>query len=341
MNKPIGPATGLAAVLLGLGLAISAGEAQQPPLQDVVMAIPNFTFNLTASLIADETGMWAKHGLRVKTIQIQGVGATNAVIAGSADFAQIGGPTLTRAAARGQRLLAIAATSDKNIVEISLRKDIADAAGFDPKWPIEKRAALLKGRTIAVGSINANPHAYLRVIAVRGGVNPETEIRVTQMEGAAMLGAFQNKTIDGISNSPPWPLKPVLDGAAVIIASGPAGDPPKTQPFAYNVVVTKPETCQKRKAVCTGIGATFKEALAFLHAHPEETIDILQKRFSNLDRPLIVAAFEEIRKATPPTAVVSKDSLEIGEIFNIDGGLLKANEKLTSYDGLFTDEYVK
>jgi NitT/TauT family transport system substrate-binding protein len=329
---------GLVAALAGL--ATAPGHAQQPTLQDVVMAIPNFTFNVTASIVADELHLWEKHGLRVKTLQIQGVGATNAVISGSADFAQIGGPTLTRAAARGQRLLAIAATSDRNIVEISLRKDLAEAAGFDAKAPLEKRAQVLRGRTIAVGAINANPHAFLRTIAARGGIDPESGIRVTQLEGNAMLGAFQTRTVDGISNSPPWPLAPVLDGSAVMIASGPAGDP-NPQPFAYNVVVAKPETCQKRKAVCAAMGAVFREALTFLHQHPNETVDILQKQFATLGRPLIAASFEEILKATPKTPLVTRDALENTESFNVDGGLLKAEDKLKSYDGLFTDEYVR
>src|SRR3954470_14545730 len=83
----------------------------QPAAQDIVIAMPNFTFTSTPNFIADELGLWAKHGLRVKIVQIAGVGGTNAVIAGSADFVQAGGSTLTRAAARGQRLLAIANTA--------------------------------------------------------------------------------------------------------------------------------------------------------------------------------------------------------------------------------------
>jgi NitT/TauT family transport system substrate-binding protein len=331
------------AIVLSMGLVLAATasiEAQQPAPEEVVMAIPNFTFNVTAGLIADELKLWEKYGLHVKTIQIQGVGATNAVISGSADFAQIGGTTLTRAAARGQRLLAIAGTSERNIVEISLRKELAEAAGFDASAPLEKRAQALRGRTIAVGSINANPHAYLKVIAARAGIDPESGIRVTQLEGNAMLGAFQTKSIDGISNSPPWPLAPVLDGLAVMIASGPAGDP-NPLPFAYNVVITKPETCQRRRNVCMAIGAAFKEALNYLRMHPEETIGILQKRFGTLSRSLIAASFEEIRKATPSSPVVTKESLENSDIFNIDGGMMRAEEKLKSYDGLYTDEYVK
>ena len=122
-------------------LALAAAPlAAQPALEDVIIAMPNFTFTSTPNFIADELGLWAKHGLRVKIIQIAGVGATNAVIAGSADFVQAGGSTLTRAAARGQRLLAIANTAERNIVAITMRKEVAEAAGFDAKAPLEKRA---------------------------------------------------------------------------------------------------------------------------------------------------------------------------------------------------------
>jgi NitT/TauT family transport system substrate-binding protein len=332
--RTLAPLAAFAACLLGsppLG-------AQQAASEDVTMAVPNITFNLTATFIADELGLWAKHGLRFKMIQVTGIGAANAVISGSADFSQGGGSTLTRAASRGQRLLAIASTADRNIVAITLRKEFA--TGFDPKAPLEQRAKLLRGRTIAVGAIQANPHAYLRVIAARGGIDPES-IRVTAMEGNAMLGAFQTRSIDGMSSSPPYPLKPVVDGASVVIASGPDGDPPNAIPFAYNIVMARPDTCEKRKSVCQKIGRVFNEALAYLHAHPQETIAILQKRFAALEPALIASAFEEIRKSTPRTAVVTQESIENADDFNVAGGLMKAADKLKSYDGLFTNDYVR
>ncbi len=71
--------------------------------------------------------------------------------------------SLTRAAANGQRLLAIVGTTDKSITDITIRKDIADAAGFDPKAPLEKRAQILKGHTSVIGGINTVVHAYLRI----------------------------------------------------------------------------------------------------------------------------------------------------------------------------------
>jgi len=330
--------TALAAAILAL--AATPLAAQPAPLQDIIIAMPNFTFTSTPNFIAEELGLWAKHGLRVKIIQIAGVGATNAVIAGSADFVQAGGSTLTRAASRGQRLLAIANTVERNIVAITMRKEVAAAAGFDAKAPLEKRAAVLRGRTFGVGAINANPHAYLLAVASRGGVKPD-ELRVTALEGNAMMAAFNNKQIDGMSNSPPWPLKPVVDGLSVVIASGPEGDPPNAINFAYNVILAKPETCEKRRALCVGVGQVMKEAIAYLREHPAEVMAILARKFPNLDAKLIAAAFEEIRKSTPKVPVVTKESLNNADDFNVEAGMMKAEAKLKSYDGLYTDEFVK
>ena len=323
-----------------LALATAPLEAQPAALEDITIAMPNFTFTSTPNFIADELGLWAKYGLRVKIIQIAGVGATNAVIAGSADFVQAGGSTLTRAAARGQRLLAIANTAERNIVAITIRKEVAEAAGFDAKAPLEKRAAVLRGKSFGVGAINANPHAYLLAVASRGGVKPD-DLRVTALEGNAMMAAFQSKQIDGMSNSPPWPLKPVLDGLSVVIASGPDGDPPNAVNFAYNVILAKPETCEKRRSLCVAVGRVTREAVAYIHTNPAEVIAILGKKFPNLEPKLIAAAFEEIRKSTPRVPIVTKEALDNADDFNVEAGMMKAADKLKSYDGLYTDEFVK
>ena len=55
------------------------------------MALPAVGFPFTAGYVADGLGLWEKHGLRVKTIVIAGVGSTNAVISGSADFGRFPG----------------------------------------------------------------------------------------------------------------------------------------------------------------------------------------------------------------------------------------------------------
>ena len=39
--------------------------------------------------------------------------------------------------------------------------------------------------------------------------------------------------------------------------------------------------------------------------------------------------------------MVTKESIENADDFNVAGGLMKAEDKLKSYDGLFTNEYVR
>jgi ABC-type nitrate/sulfonate/bicarbonate transport system substrate-binding protein len=326
---------------LAFGLCVcGAPLAAQPALEDVTMAVPAVGFPFTAGYVADGLGLWAKHGLRVKTIVIAGIGSTNAIISGSAEFAQISGLSLTRAAAKGQRLLAIVNTLERPITEISIRKDVADAAHFDGKAPLEKRAQILKGHTFAIGGVNTVVHAYLRIIALRGGLDPES-IRVAPMAGDNMLAAMQTKAIDGISTVLPWTRKGVVDGTAVLVASGAEGDPPNLTPLAFNVVAAKPETCEKRKSICEKMGRAMSEAMAYVRGNAGGTLAILKKTFVHFDDAVLADAIEVIRKSTPVSPAATHAELENAENFNVEARLMKADEKLKSYDGLSTDAYVK
>jgi NitT/TauT family transport system substrate-binding protein len=316
------------------------GPAAAQQLKAVTMAVPAYSLTFILGYLADDLGLWAKHGLAVKSVMIPGVGAMNAVIGGSADVTQASAITLTRASARGQKVLAIVEALDRLVVEVVLRKDLAEAAHFDPKAPLKERAALLKGKTIAVESINSIIHAYVRLLATRAGFSPE-DIRIAPMQPANMLAAFEAHQIDGFAMSLPWPLEPVLKGEAVTIASGPAGDPPDMVPFAHDIVVVRPELCEKDAAVCAGIGKSFAEADDFLHDHPAESLAFMQKRFKTLDAKLLSTAFDEVRASTPRPPIPTRQALENADIYNIDAGLMKPEEKLKSYDDIFTDKYVK
>jgi ABC-type nitrate/sulfonate/bicarbonate transport system substrate-binding protein len=155
------------------------------------------------------------------------------------------------------------------------------------------------------------------------------------------MAAFQTRQVDGFAMSMPWPLQPVLDGNAVVIASGSDGDPADMYPFGHNVFVATPETCERRKSACAKLGKAMTEAIARMLDRPEEALPLLQKRFATFDEKLLAAGFAEIRKGTPRPPVITKADLENAELYNIGAGLLKPDEKLKSYDGLYTDEYVK
>ena len=327
-------------IVLAAMLATTQGRPAraQAKLEDATMAVPVVGLAFSLGYLADDLDLWQKHGVRMKTVEISGIGAMNAVISGSTDFTQSSGSALTRAAARGQRLLAIVETLDRPSVQVVLRKDVA--AGFDPKAPLEKRVLALRGHTVAVDAINSIIHAYVRFLAKRAGFDPE-EIHIAVLQPPNMLVALHSRAIDGFAMAPPWAQQPVLDGDAVMVASGPDGDPADLAPFTNTAVAVRPETCARRKILCEGVGATFREAVTFMLEHPDEALARLKKRFAPLDERQLAAAFADIRKITPRSLTVSKDALENAELFNVEAGLLRPDEKLKSYDGLFTDEYVK
>jgi ABC-type nitrate/sulfonate/bicarbonate transport system substrate-binding protein len=305
---------------------------------DAVIALPGYSLTFSFEYIAEDMGLYDKAGVHMRSIELPGVGATNGVISGSADFSVGAATSLTRAAAHGQRLLAIAETTAGLIVQVVLRKDLAP--DFDPKTPFAKRGLLLKGRTIAVDSTASLIHAYVRLMAIRAGFSPD-DVHIAVMQPANMEAAFDARQIDGFAMAPPWPLKPVLEGKAVMIASGPDGEPSDLLPFTNNVIVARPETCEKRRPLCEAVGRVTSEAMRMVKGDPAAVLPLLKKRFPTLDDTLLAKSFDVIRMISPVPPLVSAKGLENAERFNIESGLMKPDEKLKSYDDLFTDAYVR
>jgi ABC-type nitrate/sulfonate/bicarbonate transport system substrate-binding protein len=333
-------ASSAAITALALGAAV-ATPTLAVAADEVTFVIPTVSFTFTAAYVAQDAHIWEKNDLKVSVRRILGIGALNAVIAGSADFTLNTGVSLTRAAARGQRLLAVANTIDKPMLELVIRKDIADAAGFDPKASLKERGAILKGHTFSAGGVNSILHAFLRVVALKAGLDPEKDMRFSPMEASAVFPAFRSKAIDGFALSQPYTIEAVANGEAVVVASAPKGDLSELTPFGYDLVITRPEVCEKRPQVCEKMGQSMKEAVDFIFEHPKETMDILRKRFPTVEDKFIVASYEMMRDSTPRPPVVSKAAIENSERFNILAKLMKPEEKLPSYDGLFTGKYVK
>ena len=328
-----------AALLPALG-AFSAASAQQAEPMPSTMAIPVTSLSFMMEFVAEDMKFYEKHGVAMKTTQINGLGAINALIAGSVDFAQPSGVSLTRAAARGQPLLAIVELSDRIVAQAVLRKDIADAAGFDPKAPLAQRTALLKGRTMGVDSVNSIIDAYLGLLAKNAGFTHD-DIHIAPMGPPEMVAALAAKKIDGFAMSLPWPLLPVVAGTAVMVASGPDGDTVGLDPFTNTVVATRPAICDKQPKLCAAVGQTFVETSAWMHAHPAEAEALLQKRFSTLDPQVFHGAFETGLKMTPNPPVPTEKGVENTDNYNVAAGLMKPEEKLKDYGKLFTDKYVK
>ena len=248
---------------LAVGLGPTAGKAQEI---SVILALPAATLTFSAPFLAEDAGFFKREGLKVSVRNIVGVGSVNAVLAGSADFTMGTGPVFLRAAAQGQRMYAIANLVDRPLVELVLRKDVAEAAGITDKTPLAERAKAMKGKTIAIQGVGSIVHAWQRLVAHRGGLDLEKDVRIAPMDPPAMLPALENKAIDGYATSMPFTTQAIVKGSAVMLASA-ASDAPDLVPFAYGLVYAKPETCRDKREMCARMARAMSGAAKI---HPRE-----------------------------------------------------------------------
>jgi ABC-type nitrate/sulfonate/bicarbonate transport system substrate-binding protein len=330
---------GVARVTAGLGLLLAATLPSRAEVQHVKIAIPSQIVNFAAEFIAEDL-YYKDQGLDVQSMSIAGVGAMNAVISGSVEFSFSSGGSLTRAASRGQRLLAIATLNSESGEFAVIRKDIADAAHFDPKAPIEVRAQILKGHSFGIGGVGSIGDAYLRIFAKAGGVDT-AGIVFAALQPPDIIAAMSRKGLDGFSLGSPWAQQVEQDGTAIIIANGVEGDPPGYSPSASALLVTRPQFCVDKRDVCVKIGHSMAMAANFMHDHPQESLAILKKHFATIDDKVLASAFAEVVKMTPQPPAPSVIQLKNNDKINLDAGFLKPEEMLASYDGLFTTEFVK
>jgi ABC-type nitrate/sulfonate/bicarbonate transport system substrate-binding protein len=327
---------------------ILAGIASPLPahadVEKTSMAFPAVTPMFASSWVAQDAGIYTEVGLAVSEQVIQGIGSTNAVISGSMDFANASGVTLTRAAARNQPIIGIANTVDRSGFWIILSKKAAEERHFDPKAALVERAKLLKGLKFAVGGIQAIPHSYLNAVAKVGGLDPQKDLIVSAIVSPETPGAMQAGAVDGASVGQPIVDQVVLSQGAVIIADGTTADPvdpPWLKHVDANVIIVKKQTCIEHKSLCVKMGQALVKAAAFIHDHPTETAAILGKRTRITDPKILDAMYKVTRESAPRAPVLDAKGLETADQLNVEAGFLPADQKLSSYEAIFTNEYVK
>jgi NitT/TauT family transport system substrate-binding protein len=330
---------GLAAGWFGLavGLAPTPGIGQE---MNIIMALPAETLTFSAAFIAEDAGFYKQEGLKVSHRFITGVGSPNAVLAGSADFTIGTGPVFLRAAAKGQRMLAIANLIDKPLVELVLRKDVAEAGGVTATMPLAERAKRLKDKTIAIQGVGSIIHAWERYVVHRGGLDIEKDVRIAPMDPPGMLPALANKQIDGFATSLPYTTQAVLKGDAIMLASG-ATDAPELLPFAYGLIYTRKQTCKDNHEKCARIERALAAATKFIRDKPDEALAILKKRFDKMDQAVLSEAWKTVAKSHAADLHVTVASLAHSQEVSLEAKLLEPKEELKNFDGLYTDEFVK
>jgi ABC-type nitrate/sulfonate/bicarbonate transport system substrate-binding protein len=332
---------------LAAAAVAAAALAQSAAAQETVtLALPATNMGFAPAYVAAAKGFWP--GLDVKMPVISGIGSMNAVLSRSADFSISSGLTIVRANIRGQKVVQIVNTMDGLIVELVVRKQLADAAGITVNSPIEKRAAILKGKKIAVGGTpNALPHGYLRLFARKGGIDPEKEIQIAVMQPDAAHAAVKSGQIDGFAETLPQPISALKDGSGALLSSGVRfgpggkGDFPELLPMALNGVMTRPDLCTQRAAMCQTFVDGIVKAMNFLHDNPKESIEILHKAIPGMDPEVFDEAFKVVIAWMPRRGQSDDARFAKAQDVMVTAGMIKPEEKLPSFKDIYTNKFIK
>jgi ABC-type nitrate/sulfonate/bicarbonate transport system substrate-binding protein len=331
---------GLVAALflaIAVGLGPTSGNSREI---EIIMALPAQTLTFSTAFVAEDAGFYKNEGLKVSHRFLVGVASPNAVIAGSADFTIGTGPVFLRAAAQGQRMLAIANLLDKPLVEMVLRKDATEAAKITPGMPLAERAKALRGKTIGIQGIGSIVHAWQRLVANRAGLDVEKDVRIAPMDPPAMLPALENKGVDGYATSLPFTTQAVVQGSAVMLASA-ASDAPDLLPFTYGLLYTKPDTCTQNREKCARIVRALAAANRFILEKPDEALGLLRKRFDKMDPAVLATAWQVVSKAHANDIKVPVVGLDNSQKVSLEAKLLDPKDALKTFDGLYTDEFLR
>mgnify|MGYP003342604573 CR=1 FL=1 len=85
-------------------------------------------------------------------------------------------------------------------------------------------------------------------------------------------------------------------------------------------------------------------ALAAPKAAPlphDQALEILKKRFDKMDQDVLAAAWRDVAAAHAKDIRVTVPSLDHSQKVSLEAKLLDTKDSLSSFDGLYTDEFVK
>lgn len=177
---------GLSFALFTMTLGLWVCPPSVSALDKVRIGVAAMSPTNSAVWIAEERGLFKKHGIETEVIYIGGGAArgVNALLAGDIQFATAGGGAVISSAQRGADVVMVAALNNKGVHRLLVRPDIDTPEA-------------LKGKKVGITTYGSSSHAVLTLILRAWGMRQD-EIQVLQIGSSPiMLVSLEKKLIDG------------------------------------------------------------------------------------------------------------------------------------------------
>jgi NitT/TauT family transport system substrate-binding protein len=231
-------------------------------LDKIRIGMGAFSPTNSAIWVAEERGLFKKHGIEAEAIFIGG-GATrsvNALLASDIQFATAGGGGVIQSALRGADVVMLAANNNRGVHRILVRPEIDTPEA-------------VKGKKIAITTFGSSSHQVLTMVLDVWKMRPD-ELQILQVGSSpTMLISMQKKLVDGAVLSDPSYFIAEDNGFRVI------ADLAKMNiHYLQNMVVSTRSYLRTNRDQATRVLRAFVEAIAYFKKNKKDSVQIILKK---------------------------------------------------------------
>ena len=238
--------------------------------------------SLTYAFVAQDAGLWKKHGLDARVIVFE-AGSTLAQVARSGDvkFAINSGPTTIAARTQGSDSVIIASLVNTLPYSLVVAKGIT-------KW------SDLKGKKIAISRFGSGTDTAIRLVCKKFGLDPARDLIILQGgTQPSRLQALAAGAIDGTLVSPPLDLTAKKQGYPILVNIAELGIP-----YPQLVIETTHQFNRENPHAVKSFLKGFIEGVHYVATHKEETKRIITKYLKTADPEILEATYQSFMQVT-------------------------------------------
>lgn len=326
---------GAAAAAIGATSPLLRAQALRPV--KVTQAVSSLAY--IQSFVAQQNGYFKAAGLDAEIVNTGGGGPdAQIVLAGKAEFTVNDGAQVFPAVQQGQKLHCVLALLNRSIVNVSMRKSVADKLGITAATPVAEKIRRMKGLRLGVTRPGALTWQMARYNFVTAGMDPDKDAEITGMGDAPSLAAaLRQGNLDAIFISVPIGETLVGQGVAVTLIDNSRGEDPSLPSFLMEGLWATPEFIKNNRAVVAQAVGAYRKASEFIMASsPEATAKVLKPVFSGLSDEVLLEGVRKVKAAVSPTGAVDAALLEnTQKVLEVNGVLKKKLAMSDVFDASF------
>jgi ABC-type nitrate/sulfonate/bicarbonate transport system substrate-binding protein len=291
-------------LLLSIAVATTGETAER-----FFISIPGPTLSYVPLYYGQEKGFFSQEGLDLHVLVVRGIIGVSSLMAGEIDVTCHAGSGFS-AALRGIPIKIISVTRDRPIHELIVSPSITSSAD-------------LKGKAIAVGSLEGTAAVMTRRILQAKGLDPQKDVTLLSMDSPARLQSLITGKVSGGMMTPPATYLAMDQGYKVF---GRGRDYMRF--LQTGVVATDTYIKQRRESLVRFLRA-WNRALKFYQDNPEVMLPYIQKklgvkdaqlarRMYDDDAPFILPGGRLSPEAAKEIIEIGREALRIKEVISAD-----------------------